>query len=46
MPWQEVVVAALAKMAFKEQPPKSLVDLICEVQERNAFVCSIYNQLA
>ena len=29
--WQKVVIAALAKTAFKEQPPKSLVNLICGV---------------
>ena len=29
--WQEVVVTALAKTAFKEQTPKLLVNLICGV---------------
>ena len=28
---QEVVVTALAKMAFTEHPPKSLVNFICRV---------------
>ena len=31
VPRQEVVVAALAKTAFKEQPPKLLVNLIRRV---------------
>jgi hypothetical protein len=46
MPQQKVVIAALAKTAFKKQPPKSLVDLIHGVQERDAFIHSIHNQLA
>ena len=31
MPWQEVVVAVLAKTAFIEHPPESLVDFIHRV---------------
>ena len=46
MPQQEVVVAALAEMAFKKQPPELLINLIHRVQERDAFIYSIYNQLA
>ena len=40
---QEVVVATLAKTAFIEYPPKSLVNFIYRVQERDAFIRSIYN---
>ena len=43
---QEVVVTALAEMAFKEQPLKSLVNLIHKVQERDTFIYFIHNQLA
>ena len=43
MPQQEVVVAALAEIAFEEQLPKLLVNLICGVQERDAFICFICN---
>ena len=45
MPQQEVVVAALTKTAFMEHPPKSLVNFICKIQERDAFIYFIYNQL-
>jgi hypothetical protein len=46
MPQQEVVIAALAEMAFKKQPPKSLIDFIYKIQKKDAFIYSIYDQLA
>ena len=43
MPQQEVVIATLAEIAFTEHPPKSLIDFIRRVQERDAFIHFIYN---